>query len=44
MVIILKFWQNSKYKDIKKIQNLLADAESNICKYNAVIISDITLF
>ena len=26
MVIILKFWQNSKYKDIKKIQNLLADA------------------
>ena len=25
-------------------QNLLSDAESNICKYNAVIISDITLF
>ena len=27
MVIILKFWQNSKYKDIKKIQNLLSHAE-----------------
>ncbi len=27
MVIILKFWQNSKYKDIKKIQNLLAHAK-----------------
>ena len=25
-------------------QNLLSDAESNICKYNAVIINDITLF
>ena len=25
-------------------QNLLSDAESNICKYNALIISDITLF
>ena len=25
-------------------KGLLADAESNICKYNAVIINDITLF
>ena len=25
-------------------QNLLSDAESNICKYNTVIINDITLF
>ena len=25
-------------------QNLLSDAESNICKYNAVIINNITLF
>jgi len=27
MIIILKFLQNSKYKDIKKIQNLFAHAE-----------------
>ena len=25
-------------------QNLFSDAESNICKYNSVIINDITLF
>ena len=25
-------------------QNLLSDAESNICKYNEMIINDITLF